>query len=384
MRDALVTHGHPHGFCGAVFHALCLDDVINRGVIPGPNDWQAHLEKLKDLGRLIALDPQLATFWLPTWESEVGRSLSSAIERMVDEARNDIDAVLSLSLGARDEFYHQSLEILGCLSERLRGSGFKTALAAAILAYAYKEYDVAVALVVAANELESDTDTIATMAGALLGGIAREAPEWDIQDHDYIVAEARRLAAIARGETRESFSYPDVGHWNPPTKQTASIGRYEDKLAIAGLGLLRPISEEYKSGDAVWQWFALPFGQSILAKRKANLRDKVNSSQLPGPPQHQRRSINSRPAGQTIQSSLPLDDTFQGKLQPTNRGTASSPRQPNSGIDEWTDAVIRSNFEDAELGRLLNHCIDSTNSVDAAIAFSAIVAKAKLARKKRR
>ncbi|UFX44971.1 hypothetical protein HAP47_0039485 [Bradyrhizobium sp. 41S5] len=189
---------------------------------------------------------------------------------------------------------------------------------------------------------------------------------------------ARQLGVLSPAYIVKEAEYL-LGRFEPE-----DLARYLVTERTGRGALLRPISEEYKSGDAIWQWFALPFGQSILAKRKANLRDKVNSSQLPGPPQHQNRSINSRPSGQTTQSSLPLEDTFQGKLQPTNRGAVSSPRRPNDGIDEWTDVVIRSNFNDAELGRLLNHCIDSTNSVDAAIAFSAIVAKAKLARKKRR
>ena len=377
VRDALITHGHPHGFCGAVFHALCLDEAINHGSISEPQALHRHFDRLKELGRVIALDPQLAAFWRSTWENDVGMSITNAIGKMVEEARHDLDLVASLEPGIKDIFYHRCLEQLGCLTAQFRGSGFKTALAASLLAHIYRDHDTAVALVVAANELESDTDTIATMAGALLGAVSDQPPEWSIQDQKYIVSEALRLAAIARGEPQESFAYPDIGHWNPPTKQTASIGWDNGKLAIAGLGALEPVGEEYGNGDAIWQWLALPFGQTILAKRKANLKDRINTSQLPGP-RLPARSVLTSSGRQTEQSSLP----FEGSV----RSRDNAMRQPSAqdGIDAWTDAVIRSNFDDTELGRLLNRCIDLTGSVDATVAFSAIIAKAKLARKKRR
>ncbi|MCA1478925.1 ADP-ribosylglycohydrolase family protein [Bradyrhizobium sp. NBAIM08] len=307
--------------------------------------------------------------------------MTHAIQQMAEEARADLELISRIELDARDSYYHRCLEELGCLTTRFRGSGFKTALAAALLAYAYRDQDPAVALVVAANELDSDTDTIATMAGAVLGAVSSDAPEWPIQDRAYIVNEAVRLSAIARGVSRESFTYPDLGHWNPPTKQTASIGLHNGKLAIAGLGSLEPLGQEYRAGDAVWQWLILPFGQSLLAKRKANLKDRIDSSQLPGPSQ------DPLPAGVNVnrrktmtQPSLPLNHSAaQHDVQPSN-----SPMATREGIDDWTDLVIRSNFDHYELGRLLNRCIDATNSVEAAVAFSAIIAKAKLARRKRR
>jgi ADP-ribosylglycohydrolase len=386
MRDAIVTHGHPHGFCGAVFHALCLDEAISSGQLSEPRMWHLHIDRFKDLGRLITLDPQLAAFWRSTWENDGGTPVTDAIEKVIGEARNDLDLVIKLGVEVGGPSYHQCLEQLGCLTSRFRGSGIKTALAAAILAHVYRNHSPSVALAVAANELESDTDTIATMAGALLGAVSNQPPEWPIQDREYIVGEAQRLAAIARGEPQDSFSYPDVGHWNPPTNQTESVGWCDGKLAIAGLGVLELLGEEYRSGDAIWQWSALPFGQSILAKRKANVKDKISTSQLPGP-RRLARSIGETPNGRTAQSSLPLGDTLRGKENAREQLKASiqpSARASRDDIDAWTDAVIRSDFSDVELGHFLNRCIDLTGSVDAAVAFSAIVAKAKLARRRRR
>lgn len=389
MRDALVTHGHPHGFCGAVFHALSLAHAIQYAEIPQPDMWIGYVDRFKDLIRLITLDPQLAAFWQSTWESNSGRPVDVAIEKMIAEAKSDLDAISQTLKSQGPGSYHNVIERLGCLTPKFRGSGFKTALAALALAHLYRDGDPRSALAAAANELESDTDTIATMAGALLGAVSPHPPDWRIQDRDYIVQEARRLVAVSLGHPRDSFTYPDLGHWNPPATQTASIGWFDGKLAMVGLGLLAPQGKEYHSGDAVWQWFSLPFGQTILAKRKSDLKKEVSSSQLPGPPQPGRvpnpvTAISKR--DNSSQTRLPFAENPQERDERFSR-----PQFPHSGsrplrdvIDMWTDEAIQADFDDATLGRLLNRCIDQLQSIDTAVGFAAIIAKAKLTRQRRR
>lgn len=396
MRDALVTHGHPHGFCGAVFHALSLADALQHGEIPKPNSWVGYVDRLKDLVRLIALEPQLAAFWQSAWENHGGKPVSSAIGKMIDEARRDLDIVRQTLEAPTSDCYHDILERLGCLTSEFRGSGFKTALAALALAHIHRDSDPRHALAAAANELESDTDTIATMTGALLGAVSVHGPDWPIQDRDYIVQDARRLAEISLGRPQDSFTYPDLGHWNPPTKQTDSIGWFDGQLAIAGLGLLVPQGEEYRAGDAIWQWCSLPFGQTVLAKRRVNLKEKIASSQLPGPPQRA-RSPDHTPShtrrDDSPQSSLPLAETPPdnrerfSRAQPVSSGYVNSRDAyvaPRDTIDSWTNEVIYSDFDDLILGRMLNRCIEQSQSVEAAVSFAAIIAKARLARQRRR
>lgn len=298
---------------------------------------------------------------------------------------------MSLLTDRPNNSYHALLDALGCLTQRYRGSGFKTALAAAALAHLHCDDETpAEALVAAANELESDTDTIATMAGAILGCVCKYPPDWDIQDREYLIREASRLAAISDGRAQDSFTYPDLGRWNPPTSQTASVSRSQDGLAIAGLGLLDAIGPEYQAGDAVWQWFALPFGQSILAKRKADLRTVMPSSQLPGPRQQSRPSAGRAPAqlvrgtyaaqaGLALESTVPAPVAEQRATQERRDDTR---RRDN--LDGWTAAVIQSDFDDLTLGQLLNRCIDMNGTIESAAAFAGIIAKAKLSRQRRR
>ncbi|RUQ46184.1 ADP-ribosylglycohydrolase family protein, partial [Corynebacterium pseudodiphtheriticum] len=269
FRDAITTHGHPHGFCGAVFHALVLKETLQEGSIPGPSSWKEIAQQFLELPKIIREDSQLVDFWLASWERETKNTLEEAMSRFCGEALHDISRVSEAINDNPVAAYKSAISSIGCLTDRFRGSGFKTALAASVLSYLYRSEPIEEALVLSANVLESDTDTIATMAGALLGAIAGRSPIWNIQDSDYIISDATRLANIAIGNPQSSFSYPDIGRWNPPVNQGASIRVYEDRLAIAGLGALETYGDEYSFGDHVWQWSTLPFGQTILAKRKA-------------------------------------------------------------------------------------------------------------------
>ena len=385
LRDALVTHGHAHGFFGAFFHALCLNHVVRFNEAPSPSHWHDFIRRFSEVPRLVSLEPHLAAFWQPTWENNAGTSLADAVKNLQREAYEDLKTVEQSLKEESSGAYHSILEGLGCLSPQFRGSGFKTALAAAALSHMHVLETPAIAIVKAANELESDTDTIATMVGAILGAAADHEPNWAIQDRSYIVEEAQRLARISLGEPQDNFTYPDLGRWNPPAKQNASVGWCGTQLAIAGLGLLTARGVEYQSGDAIWQWFSLPFGQSILAKRRADGESNLAPSQLPGPRQPAKTpAVEKQTADLTMQSSLPLISAEEKQVSTQEREDHYARQTRGEGIDAWTDMVIQSDFDNLTLGRLLNRCIDRSDSIDAAIAFVGIIAKAKVARRKRR
>jgi ADP-ribosylglycohydrolase len=386
LRDALVTHGHPQGFCGAIFHAHCVAYAIQEGRVPKPNEWRFFIDSFDEVERLVGRDPQLAAFWKSAWENESRIPIDTAMARMRDDALRDLDGVIRIMNHRSPNTYRHLLEALGCLTHQFRGAGFKTALAAAALALLHSEEESPeAALVVAANELESDTDTISTMAGAILGCIAGQAPRWMIQDRDYIIRETKRLVDISCGRPQDSFNYPDIGHWNPPTSQTASIGLCNGRLVMAGLGQLELAGEEYRAGDAVWQWLSLPFGQTVLAKRKAEQKGEMARSQLPGPRQEARPTVKRNPGEQPVQSVLlgdPKPPESRPKQARLDERRDTSPSR-GEGIDEWTTAVIQSNFDDRTLGRFLNRCIDYSGNIEAAVAFVSVIAKAKLARQRR-
>ena len=388
FRNAIVTHGHAHGFCGAIFHALSLDDAIRKRTISSPVGWGAYLDHCLELMRLMEGEPQLSTFWLSEWETKAGITLKDAVARFRDEGSRDIELVQGVQSGSPLERYREVLSKLGCWTPQYRGSGWKTSLAALSLAYFFRENEIEDALITSANELESDTDTIGTMAGALLGATVNRSPMWPVQDCVYLAREAQRLSRVARGEVQDSFAYPDLGHWGPPRKQYEAMGIIGNGLAMAGLGELQTHGEEYSSKGLVWQWCELPFGQNVLAKRKTGVSVRIAPGQLPG--ERQKAPATSRGVGMAgakqpnVSGELFGDEHSDVGLRAPVGRKGNTNRVVAGTVDAWTDEVILSNFDDRVLGRMLNRCIDASRSVEAAVGFAAIIAKAKLARTKRR
>ena len=98
---------------------------------------------------------------------------------------------------------------------------------------------------VATNELGTDTDTIATMAGALLGAcnITSQPPE-DPLDSAYLLAEADRLIAISQGQQTDSYQYPDILTWAAPQAQADALVADNGQLAVEGLGPVKELDSD--------------------------------------------------------------------------------------------------------------------------------------------
>ena len=383
LRNALVTHGHPHGFCGAVFHALCLRDVILKKKISPIDQAYVFLDMVDKIPSLIDADSELSTFWKGHWETEANISLKQAIAEFKSEALADVDRVVTLLKNDRQPDYHEVLELLGCLAPKYRGSGFKTAFAAFVLAVISKNDSIENALILSANELESDTDTISTMAGALLGLVSNYRPKWAVQDTEYLISEAVRLAKIGWGYEQTSFGYPDLTTWTAPTNQSDAVAALDKGVALAGLGELQPLSEEFATKDAIWQWFQLPYGQSILAKRRKTKISEMPKGQMPT--QNLIPSATSRKSAPE-QSNFAFNHASNEQEEEAHQIRNENHLKPEvfQGIDHATSEVINSGFDNTVFGRLLNLCIEDTDSIESAMVFAAIVAKAKLARKRRR
>lgn len=390
FRNSIVTHGHPHGFCGAIFHALSLEDTIRNRAISAPEVWFNYLDHCMEIPRILETDPQLSTFWLSEWETKSGDTLINSIQKFKDEGYRDIELVRNLNKGSPLECYKELLSELGCLKPELRGSGWKTALAALSLAYFYRESEIEDALITAVNELESDTDTIGTMVGALLGVLSERNPAWPVQDSAYISSEAKRMSRIAAGEKQSSYLYPDLGHWDPPRRQYETIGIFESRPVISGFGEYKPHGDEYQSRikDIIWQWCELPFGQNILAKRKLGINSKIMPSQLP-------RQKQTTPAKKITADSSDVSKPTASKKLVENDHVDEVSRTSTiledddvstktESVDTWTDEVISSKFDDQVLGSMFNRCIETSMSVESAMGFAAIIAKAKLVRMRRK
>ncbi len=164
VEDAVCTHGHMRAILGATLHATCLASVLRDGEIPRPDP-----ALLDDAHTPAPHCWHSARTGSGAWEAQSGRPLDEALDAAVAEGRDMLDQARHAS------DYVALATQLGALDPRTRGSGLSTAVLALALAWMYAD-DPLRGLVVAANLLESDTDTIASMAGALLGAIHTDGP----------------------------------------------------------------------------------------------------------------------------------------------------------------------------------------------------------------
>ena len=140
---------------------------------------------------------------------------------------------------------------------------------------------------VAANAIGTDTDTIATMAGALLGACdATTEPPEEPLDTDYLLREADRLVAVSQGDTTAGHSYPDILTWTAPQAQADALVQADDRLIVDGLGEVTELAADMSwtpGKDFAWQWVRTQFGQTLLIKRRPELGSSRAGNALVAP-----------------------------------------------------------------------------------------------------
>jgi ADP-ribosylglycohydrolase len=262
VLDAITTHGHPRGFLAAVFHALCLSDVLRQQRLPDERRARDLARYLLRVPAVIESNELLREQWLPRWQQQAGRPLRDAVSEVVGEVDHALEIVHGqYSLHAQDD-YPKLVKMLGGYNPKTRGAGTTQRFVD----------EPAAGLTFAVNELGSDTDTIATMAGALLGPLANHAPPTPPVDNEYITSEARRLYAISRGQPVPDFPHPDPLRWAPPRRQVDVVVESSGDLMALGFGPIHAVSDVWvgagRNSNTGWQWFRTEFGQTLLFKRR--------------------------------------------------------------------------------------------------------------------
>ncbi len=390
VRNAVCTHGDLRGIGGAAVHAEILAYVLTHNAIPEPEVWVDFAQVFEKIPEIIAADPELSTFWRPTWEGMTGQTLEQASARAADEWADAAGSAIKLLVTDARKSYGAVVTGLNGLTDAERGSGLKTVLFSTVAAWLFKDVPISDALLEVANVLSSDTDSIASMAGALLGARSGQSmPSYPIQDKEYIAESAQRVASIAHGMQVDDFSYPDLLYWQAPRSALESVGKVKGQVALAGLGMLNSQGPKYsgKSQGGIWEWYRLDFGQTVLCKRRDTLR---NMAAEMWPAHITPLSIQPESAA----TEAPASETFNPSIVTARSGDLfdlvpmpienKSERGVQRSLDELTDLVIRSGFDRQLIGEHLLALSEGEHAIESAIAYSAILAKAWRARQKRR
>lgn len=381
VRNAVSTHGHPRGILGAVLHAILLAHALDTNELPGPKQWRPAIDWLEQVPDVIAKDDELAYLWLPTWSDAAGIDFRSAAVTVANECRAALEA-FDPTIPLSTETYAALVQRWGGFDDATRGSGTVTTLLAAVLAHAYADSPEA-GLLLAANTLGSDTDTIATMAGALLGVVTAGPPPGTVQDVQLIDSEARRMWDISQGREASTFAYPDLLRWSPPKATLDLVGHTPMGPALAGLGPLTPTDTPAASNQATYVWGTLPFGQSVLVRARPDLRP-LDENLLPGDvrPPRSRRAADV-PKEQQLLFEAPVQAAVSADQRPVLAGTAPGAvserahRQAPPSIEEIVQELARNGFTPDQVGRALLHQIRGGRyGVERAAAFAGLLARA--------
>jgi ADP-ribosylglycohydrolase len=327
LRNAVSTHGHPAGLIGAVWHAVVLADVMASGRLAEPSDLKAIVEVVDEVPSLIRRDAEIGTYWLSSWERATGKQFEVAWSEAVTELRSALEVSERVVKAGLASTYDHLLQELRLFDPGRRGSGLLTAVAA--LALLWIEPSADRAMVLAATAVGSDTDTIATMAGSLVGVVADSVPLGAVMDKELIESEAVRLASIGLGNPSRPHAYPDLLRWDPPRSQVDVLGRDDSGLLVAGFGKAMEMPETGGAlGDYAWRWIKTDFGQTMLMKGRSSLR-KIPQFLLPV------REDASVPATSATSQMrlLPAEDADSGTDAQAHLDESRRPFPRDRGVD---------------------------------------------------
>lgn len=340
LRDAVCTHGHPRALLGAAMHAVALGTTLRQREVPGPERWDGMVRFLERVTDIVSEDETLGARWLPLWESNAGRPFAAAIAEAVDSLAGQVRAATRAaqvaSNGGRDAAYADLARSLGAFSPATRGAGDLTAVLSLWIAWVYRD-DPVDGLQVCGRALGADTDTVATLAGALLGAVTDAEPPEPLMDADLIRRDATRLHTLTQGARVESFPHPDPLRWEPPATLSDAVGLIDGKIAIAGLGVAEEAGPPIKGSGkdpGLWQWLVTHYGQRVFVKRRAEL------SELPAA---------MRPRARGVVAAEPGSDQ-PPLFSPPTRPDAL-PADPERGVA----LLVNRDFDPSLMARLLEH-----------------------------
>ncbi|HEY0314360.1 MAG TPA: ADP-ribosylglycohydrolase family protein [Allosphingosinicella sp.] len=383
VRNSVCTHGHPRGILGACFHALTLAFALDAGRPATMPELRQIIEDLRSVPKIVENDGDLRLFWLGAWEEASKIKFREGVAQVLTEMSGELTALEALHGRKLADIYPRAVDAVGAIEPASRGSGTKTAMLAAFAALLADVSDPKQALLTLVNVLGSDTDSIATMAAAIIGACTDRECEGTVQDKEYIQSEARRLSTVAQGGKSVSFRYPDLRTWKPARAAVDAVGLLDGQLWLNGLSALEPVdgSEIKEIGSDRIVWCRLSFGQTILARVRSR-PNPINPARAAA--HRQEEKTEDRPSPHPPGK---LRDLF-GQV-----GSQAAPRRgepPNSlenqTLNDVLQSIISQGFSPELIGQALLQQVDrgGTDFVERGIALTANILTAYEARSKRR
>ncbi|APX68552.1 MULTISPECIES: ADP-ribosylglycohydrolase family protein [unclassified Brucella] len=193
ITDSVITHGHPNAIVGALAYAYALWFAFNNN---DTLEYGQLLEQVLDNTSIWSEIRDIEDRWTGwrhvasqyNFESNWRESVRDIVRQINITCRSLQSGALSLD--------HETLDAIGCFDRRISGSGTVAASASMYLASRYAAGPIQ-GVTAAAFARGADTDTIASMTGALAGAI--NGSDWlgslitEVQDFSFLMALASQL-----------------------------------------------------------------------------------------------------------------------------------------------------------------------------------------------
>ena len=310
IRDGLSTHGHPQALVGAVLHAISLARALAKaGTLEYGEmlDWLIHDRSWMSPAILMdtaqqdwhssyrALNDRRPNHLPESWDEAAEQTLSS-----LRTARESLDR----GTLANDQ---ATLEAIGCFDGRRSGAGTVAAVAALYVASRSASRPVS-GLLRTAFLHGSDTDTIASMTGSLLGAVHGTA--WlgpmghQVQDAEYLANLAGRLTQLEE-HLQDRPMVPRVTESSLRTWSKNLVERHVDELPDGRqFHLEASVSLETKSNGVVTRSIGrAEDGQTVLVDKLSRGARRSGASVARQPePVTSRPGIQAKNAGSVVQA----------------------------------------------------------------------------------
>ena len=378
IRNSICTHSHPHGILGAMIHALGLAFAMVNGRPPQPKELIASVEHSSIYLTALLKDSEVGRIWLPTIEQE-SRWYGRAWDQAVEESKQAIQIAGAKRNSSGEQRYEEIVNELKLRNRDRLGSGLLTSIAA--MGLTWSEPDPERAMTIAANALGTDTDTIATMAGATLGAIADYDPPVDVMDAELFLREADRMSAIAASKPTANFEYPDLLRWvAPKTQADYLVMSASGECRVRGLGIVEPQDAPIRSkiSGFMWQWVKTEYGQSLLIKRREVLpvfpTDLGSTNEMPQTVRSDRDKVVVEPRHLSESGSRTDPDA---RVLPFVAAGSSGPSIGSISRQDFNKMIRfleHHHYDDANIGAALRSVVNRCTP-EQTLEFLAILAK---------
>lgn len=235
VTNGIITHGHPRALIGALVYGFALWRAFkHKGTLKYGALIEITLQNKKDWGKL----PDIAKFW-PGWNEAAQAWANGEYE---DIWNNTVIEVTEMLQKCRDALSRGALAVdrrvmeqIGAYDRKINGAGTVAGAAAIFLSSRYAA-DPIHGLIDTAFAQGTDTDTIASMTGAMLGAVCGST--WlrpyaeKVQDAKYLKQIAERI--VYRDTTIDEKNIPTEANIIPVKK--SDIDSFVDKLKHVKLG----------------------------------------------------------------------------------------------------------------------------------------------------